>query len=75
MNWLIEQFFGRWECVVTHLVPNRAQWLIVCHRHTVTGRVKGYVDMGKRPFYELEEKVVLEHIQKYGSSNHEKAPS
>lgn len=67
MKWLIEQFLGEWECVVMHLVPTGNNWLIVCHKHSLTGRVKGYVDMGKRPLYQLEEKVVLEHIKNYGS--------
>jgi hypothetical protein len=66
MRFLIELFFGEWECVVMHLVPNKANWLIVCHKHSVTGRVKGYVDMGSRPFYQLEHSVVKSHIQEYG---------
>lgn len=67
MKWLIEQFFGKWECLVVE-VRESSGWVIVCHKHTVTGRVKGYVDMGRYPFYELEEQVVLEHIEKYGTS-------
>lgn len=69
MKWLIEQFFGHWECVVAHDVGNEEAWILVCHKHTVTGRVKGYVDMGRYPVHQLEKNVVLGHIKKYGKSN------
>lgn len=66
MSWLIELFFGKWECVLFKLVSDKSGWLIVCHKHSVTGRTKGYVDMnGKRPLYILEQDVVDGHIKEY----------
>ena len=69
MACLIEIFFGEWECVVFHLLPTKNNWLIVCHKHTITGRVRGYVDMGiGKPLYRLERDVILSHIHNYGKS-------
>ena len=70
MAWLIEIFFGEWKCVVFHLLPNKNNWLIVCQKHTVTGRIRGYVDMGiGKPLYSLEHDVILGHIQNYGKES------
>ena len=66
MIWLFEKLFGKWECVVSHVVPTGQNWIIVCHKHSITGRVKGYIDMGRRPFYTLKKELVLQHIRNYG---------
>ena len=63
---LIEYFFGEWVCVVAAVPDSRFDVLIVCHKHTVTGRVKGYVSTSKNR-HTLETKVVLEHIATYGT--------
>lgn len=62
---IIEYFFGEWVCVIAAVPDSRFDILIVCHKHTVTGRVKGYVCNGKDR-YILETKVVREHIATYG---------
>lgn len=60
MYWLIELFFGEWECVVAKQVTDRL--FIVCHKHTVTSRIKGYGDWGNGQFTTLEKDVVQMHI-------------
>lgn len=65
MKWLIEAFFGKWETVMYKVVPTKNYWLVVVARHSITGRVRGYVDMGKRPFYELSEENAKAHLEEY----------
>ena len=68
LKWIIELFYGKWVCVVAQ--PTLKNRLIVCHKHSVTGRVRGYVDFGpfrQNRFYRLEEQVVRQHIARFGS--------
>ena len=62
----LELFLGEWECVVATLAKGSNTAFIVCHKHTVTKRVKGYVDFGGVNHYPLETHVVHEHIATYG---------
>ena len=64
---LIELFFGKWECVVAEVPDHRYGVLIVCHKHTVTGRVTGYVSLENGTVHHLEPEVVRQHIKTYGS--------
>lgn len=62
---LFERCFGNWECVVSHTPDPRYNILIVCHKHSVTGRVKGYVSTATN-IHILRKHVVLGHIKEYG---------
>ena len=67
MKSIIEVFFGEWECVVSHPVIEIGA-LIVCHKHSITGRVKGYVDRPGKPRYTLTQEVAEEHTRNYGKT-------
>ena len=67
---LVEYFFGEWVCVVSALAKGSDDLLIVCHQHSVTKRVKGYVDSPRyTQKHPLETHVVHEHIAKYGNKS------
>lgn len=64
MKKLIELFFGEWECVVAEPIGTKG-WLLVCHRHTITGRASGYLDKVDGGIVSIEPSVALEHINRY----------
>lgn len=62
MIWLFELAFGKWEGV---LVKDFGEIVVVCKRHSITKRERGFAIYPGGHRIELDPEIASEHIKKY----------